>query len=80
MSGLIRTEAKNNIFCLRLMRATRGIPLKLCSVNMQDLKTLKKRYKRNSAQQDLEKAAAINAFDEKLNSFYDGCKFKLYKC
>lgn len=35
MSGLIRTEAKNNIFCWCSLTTTKGIPLQLYSTNMQ---------------------------------------------
>lgn len=47
MSGLIRTEAKNNIFCWHSMKTIKGIPLKIYSTNTQDRN--RKWRKRNSS-------------------------------
>lgn len=49
MSGLIRTEAKNNIFCWHSVKTIKGIPLKIYSTNTKDRN--RKWRKRNSSSQ-----------------------------
>lgn len=61
------------------MKTTKGIPLKLYSTNMKDLKKNNNNMKRILPNGILNQAAA-HSFDELVNGLDNTCKFKLQKC
>lgn len=73
MSGLIRTKAKNNIFCSHSMNTTKGIPMKQYSTIVQDLKK-KNIYIYGKGILPSTIVNKVQSFNEKLNGLRDICK------